>query len=558
MGGLKYIMSTNEVKVYTSQLAKALLLLKGQPLSLDDYTPMKEIYDCDPDRLTVKASRQIGKSLAVASILTLKAVSIPYSTSIYIAPLSTQSSRFSTSYLDPHLNSPLIKKYFRDTSSKKNVFEKTLSNGSVIYLSYAETAQDADRTRGIPGDLLFIDEIQDVQYDTIGVIAEALSASKLGYKKHFGTAKTEHNTLEVLFRQSNGLEWCIKCTHCGRWNIPNNHDTCIKICSGSEGPVCEHCSKPIDVRKGKWIAARQDQKNHYGFHVPRFIIPERCKPKHWKDIHEKIEAYKPSLLDNEVFGLASGIAGRILSQREAMLCCSTRTSFDKSWPVDQRGICSVVLGVDWSVTAGDASYTVISVLGYDYMGKCYVLHSERLNGVDILDQVRRVEQLALQYNVRMVGSDRGCGQLQFELLRKSLGADRIIPIQYCAAKLPLRYDKQGGFMAADRSQVMDEVFLKMKLGNQKFETPCWEMMANFWTDALAIYEEESISGRRLYRKDEASTDDWFHSIVFGHIAWKIISGQIEMTDMLPYTQEEESGFPFYDQGGFHGGHNPFA
>ena len=66
-----------------------------------------------------------------------------------------------------------------------------------------------------------------------------------------------------------------------------------------------------------------------------------------------------------------------------------------------------------------ASYTVITILGYDYMGKCYVLYSERLNGIDILDQVRRVEQLALLYNVQMVGSDRGCGQLQFELLRSS-------------------------------------------------------------------------------------------------------------------------------------------
>lgn len=549
-------------KVTTSQLAKALLLLKGNPLDLAEYLPMTEVYDCDPDSLTVKASRQVGKTASLGAVLTLKAIAIPYSTSIYIAPLSTQSSRFSTSYLDPYLNSPLVKKYYRDTSSKKNVFEKTLSNGSVVYLSYAETESDADRVRGVPGDIAYFDEVQDIQYDTLGIINEALSASKLGFKKHFGTAKTEHNTLEVLFKKSNGLEWCVKCTHCGKWNVPDNHDTCIRICSGKAGPVCSHCYKPIDVRTGRWIAARPDQKKHYGFHVPRFIIPERCTPKHWDDIHTKIETYKPSLLDNEVFGLASGIAGRILSQREAMTCCSTRTKFDESWPVDQRAICSVVLGVDWSVTAGDASYTVISVLGYDYTGKCYVLFSERLNGVDILDQVRRVEYLALRYKVQMIGSDRGCGQLQFELLRKSLGANKIIPIQYCAAKNAMRFDRQAGFLAADRSQVMDMVFLKMKLGNQKFETPCWELMANFWTDALSIYEEESLAGRRLYRKDEGSTDDWFHSITFGHIAWMVVSGQMEINDVVPYTSEEEQGFPYHNDPGFvdqfQGGLDPFG
>lgn len=535
------------IRVTTSQLAKALIHLKGKPLDLIDYLPMTEVYDCDPPKMTVKASRQVGKSAGLGAILTLKVIAIPYVTAIYIAPLATQTSRFSTSYLDPYLNSPMVKKYFRDTNSKKNVFEKSLSNSSVIYLTYAETAQDADRVRGIPGDIAMYDEVQDIQHDTLGIVNEALSASKFGWVKHFGTAKTEHNTLEVLFKDSNGLEWCIKCPHCGKWNVPDNHDTCIRMCSGKEGPVCSHCYKPVDVRRGRWVAARPWKTNHYGFHVPRFIIPERCTPKYWADIHEKIEKYKPSLLDNEVFGLASGIAGRILSQREAMVCCNTnKTQFDKGWPQDSRGICSVVLGVDWSVTAGVASYTVITILGYDYMGKCYVLYSERLNGIDILDQVRRVEQLALLYNVQMVGSDRGCGQLQFELLRSSLGADRVIPIQYCAAKQRLRYDQAGGYLAADRSQIMDLVFLKMKLGVDKFETPAWSLMENFWSDALSIYEEESISGRRLYRKDDGSTDDWFHSVVFAHTAWMCVSGQFDIRDQMLYSQEEEQGFPFFE------------
>lgn len=531
--------STKTAKVSTSELARALLILKGKPLDLKGYLPMTEIYDCDPPKMTVKASRQIGKTASLGGILTLKAIAIPYSTSIYVAPLSSQSSRFSTSYLDPYLNSPLIKKHFRDTNSKKNVFEKTLNCGSVIYLTYCETASDSDRTRGIPADILYWDEVQDSQYDALGVVYEALSASKYGYRKHFGTAKTENNTLEVLFKQSNGLEWCIKCTHCGKWSIPWDHDSCIKICSGKEGPVCVHCFKPIDIRTGKWVASRPSVKDHYGFHVPRFIIPERVAPSKWADIHEKIEVYKPSLLDNEVFGLAAGVAGRILSQREAMQCCDPdRKEFDLRWNNDGRSIIGTVLGVDWSVTAGIASYTVISILGYDFNGKIFQLYTERLNGVDILDQVRRVEQLALQFNVSMVGSDRGCGQLQFEILRNSLGAHRVIPIQYCAAKNMIRYDQQGGFLAVDRSQAMDRVFLKMKMGRDRFETPCWESMSEFWPDALAIFEEESVSGRRLYRKDEGSTDDWFHSIVFAHIALMCVNGEYDFRDQIGYPDDD--------------------
>jgi hypothetical protein len=279
-------------------------------------------------------------------------------------------------------------------------------------------------------------------------------------------------------------------------------------------------------------------------------LESRIDPKNWSDIQDAIGRYSPTKLANEVFGLAAGVAGRILSQREAMLCCEpSRTKFDKCWPNDDRGICQVVLGVDWSVTAGVASYTVITILGYDYQGKCYVLHTERLNGIDILDQVRRVEQLALLFKVQMVGSDRGVGQLQFELLKGTLGPDRVIAVQYCAAKQRLRYDMVGGFLAADRSQMMDLVFLKMKLGRAKFETPSWETMVEYWPDALSIFEEESLSGRRLYRKDEGATDDWFHSVVFGHVAWMCVAGEYNLRDQVQYTEKEEQGFPYFEDPG---------
>ena len=143
----------------------------------------------------------------------------------------------------------------------------------------------------------------------------------------------------------------------------------------------------------------------------------------------------------------------------------------------------------------------------------------------------------------MIGSDRGVGVLQAGLLSRSLGQDKVVMIQYCAAKQVLRYDRQGGYLAADRTQAMDMVILKMKLGKTKFETPNWELMLPYWKDALVLYEEESLTGRRLYRKDEGYPDDWLHSVVFGHIAWMSVSGQFQFLEDLPYS-EEDVGFPY--------------
>lgn len=536
------------VTLSTSELARSILQFKGKKFSLQGYKPLEMIYDTDAPMTTVKCCRQIGKSVSIGAILTAKSVARPFFNSVYLAPLSVQASRFSKLYLSPFADSPLVNKYFKSHSTASNIFLKEFNNGSKIFLSYAQTEQDADRVRGLALDAVSYDEVQDCAIEALPVLYETLSASEYGFKRHYGTAKSELNTLEVLFRKGSGCEWAIKCTSCGRWNIPDNLETCLAMCKRLDGPCCSHCGERVDVTTGRWVAARPTVKDHLSFHIPRQVLEARIAPKMWRDLQIAIKTYPPTKLANEVFGLAAGIAGRILSQREAMLCCnSEKKDFDHCWPNDYRGICSVILGVDWSVTAGINSYTVITIMGYDYMGKGFVLYTERLNGIDILDQVRRVEQLALLYKVQMVGTDRGVGQLQYELLKNTLGPDRVIAVQYCAANQMLRYDQKGGFLAADRTQTMDKVFLKMKLGKTKFETPSWETMQAFWPDALAIFEEESLSGRRLYRKDEGSTDDWFHSVCFAHVAWMCVSGEFEFRDQIAYLPSQEQGWP-YEQG----------
>lgn len=520
------------IKATTSQLAEAILKLKGQPLSLESYKPFRLVYDADPPSMTACCGRQIGKSNSIGAIFVTKAIR-PYFNSLYIAPLANQASRFSTMYLDPYLNSPLIRKHYRNGDSKKNVFEKSLNTGSIMFLGYGDTELELDRIRGVASDLLCVDEVQDVEYAALPPVYETLSASNYGFKRHFGTAKNENNTLTQLMKESNQLEWCIKCEACGRWTIPWNEENCLKMCLNPEGPGCVYCGKTLDVSTGKWIAARPDIKNHYGFHIPQFVIGARTSARKWGEILDKVQNYPRDKFLNEVCGLPIGMGGRILSEAEAMRCSNKeKTQFDTCLPQDYRGLYMTVLGIDWSVTGGTASFTVMTVYGFDYNGKSYNLYSVRLNGIDILEQVRVASQLFRQYNCSGIGSDRGVGVLQGQLLQQELGEDRVFMINYVAGKVALRYDRQGGFYAADRTQAIDSVIIKMKMGPDRFETPSWTIMANFWQDALNVYEEESLSGRRLYRKEKTDTDDWLHSTVFAHLAFGILTGQAVLTEEI--------------------------
>ena len=344
-----------------------------------------------------------------------------------------------------------------------------------------------------------------------------------------GTAKGEANSLTIMFKRSNMMEWVVKCPHCGRHNVPYDYETCMKMVTiNPDGPGCIHCGKWLDMKLGTWIAAKPQERDHIGMHIPQFCIPARGVPKKWRELMRKVKDYSNVKLSNEVFGLPVGAGGRPLSLREAMACCNpARTSFDKAFPKDNRGILVTVLGVDWSVTGSSKSYTMVSILGYDYQGKCYLLYTQKLDGIDILEQVKRVEQLYHQFDCSMIGSDRGVGVLQGQLMKQDLGEDKVNMINYVAAKLQLRWDRDGAYFAADRTMNMDTMLLKAKMGPSKLETPCWDLMSPFWQDALNLFEEETMAGRRVFRKDEDQTDDWFHSMVFGNIAYMIVKGDFK-------------------------------
>lgn len=522
-------------RIKPSDFAKAVITLRGQPLSFENYLPFVDVYDQYPDTLVIRAGRQVGKSVSLSASLISMSILTEYINSLYIAPLSQQASRFGTSYLDPMLSTNLIRKHFRDNSHKKNVLLKQFNTGSNIYLGYAETESDSNRVRGINGDILTIDEAQDISIDALPVLFEILSASPYNYKRITGTSKNVNGTLETYWKKTNQCYWCWKCIHCGKHIVPFDFETCLKILKGKEGPACPHCGKDSpNVQEGKWYAFNPSVKDKIGFHMPQLIMGARTTHNKWEEMKAKVDIYTPTKLANEVLGLPSGIGGRILSYNECLACCNPEKHyFDERRPMpenDRRGIGTIILGVDWSVTNAQKSFTVVSVLGYDFSGKCYLLYAEKMSGTDILVQVDRVRQLYTQFDAQAIGSDRGCGVLQINLLQRDFGPERVFAINYVSAKTHLRWDSQGQYFAADRTQAMDTMIMKIKYGRDKFESPAWKVMAPFYEDALNVFEEESKTGKRLYRHEEDSPDDWIHSVTFGNIAHMILAGDYYYID----------------------------
>ena len=188
------------------------------------------------------------------------------------------------------------------------------------------------------------------------------------------------------------------------------------------------------------------------------------------------------------------------------------------------------MGIDWAVTGAEKSFSVASVVGYDHLGKAYLLYSERFQGIHPLKQVDRCIEIFKKYRCQFIGSDRGVGVLQGQLLQQALGPTKLMMINYVSSKARLRYDVKHGYLAADRTQAIDNVVMKIRYGRERFETPCWEKTEMFWKDGLNIYEEETASGNRVYRHHPDEPDDWLHSVVFANIAYQYLNRDFTFTE----------------------------
>lgn len=525
-----------KVVATASSFASAILSLKGKPLSFDLYRPWKTIYDLTPEMMVLIAGRQIGKSVSLSGRSVTQSAAKSYFNTLYIAPFQIQTTRFSHAYMDPFMDSPIIKKYFKGKSAVKNVFEKGFSTGSTVYLSYAQDETDADRIRGIMADQLLVDEVQDIMYSALPPIFEVTSASEYAYKVLSGTAKSTSNTLELLWQDTCKFEWVVKCSHCNFWNIPDTYDNCMIICSKEHGPSCIRCGKVIDMMSGRWIATKPSEKKKIGFHLPQFIMTANTSLKKWPRLHEKViqaqnfGLYSPAKLANEVFGISTDLAGKTLSVSDVMACSNPdRSEFRpvEDWSMKYT---HVIMGIDWSVTGSTTSYTVCSVFGFLPNGKMDLLFSEKFQGIDVYVQVERILQIYKEYKCCLVGADRGVGVMQVQTMQRRLGFQKVVPINYVSAKVSVRWDQPGQFIAADRTRAMDNIVAMIRQGMERFETPKYELMKGFWSDALSIYEEETMVGTRVYRHHPEEPDDWFHTAVFARVAWQYTTGDFTFVD----------------------------
>lgn len=522
---------------------------KRGPFSFEGRRYLNLPYNTSGQRLLLKFGRQCEKSTLLGNkCLAYCCINSSFQV-LYVSPTNLQTKTFSQDRLREPVETSERLKAWTTNKLSDNVFLKKFVNRSQITLRYAY--HNADRVRGIPSDMVLIDEIQDVITDNIPVIEECASHSAYKIFIYSGTPKSLDNPLEKYWvEQSTQNEWVIPCEHHGVPGDPSSWfwNVLTEANIGEKGLVCSKCRNPISSTHplAQWASMNPDVVNKLkepfeGYHVPQIMVPWI----EWDDILDKQKKLSPALFNNEVLGLSYDSGTRPLTRQDIMDNCRPGLLMTKdvlSSIKSRLGSASPVFaGVDWGA-GGDHSFTVLCLGSYiDEKFTIFYIHRFEGPESDPEIQIDLIESFIKNWNVRAVGVDYGGGHWPNDALQRKFGRERIWKYQYSTPGVKIKWEAPLNRFMVHRTEVMSDIFNAVKRRNV-FAFPDWNQFFDpYGQDMLNIFSEFNEASRQIqYKKSPDCTDDSFHAILYCFLASMLRIPRFDVLNPQERTKSSEA------------------
>jgi hypothetical protein len=499
---------------------------KRVPFSFQGRKYLKLPYNTPSKRTLYKCGRQVEKSTLLGNKCLSYCCIINAFNVLYVSPTNQQTKTFSADRLKEPIETSEHLKAWTTSKLSDNVFLKKFINRSQVTLRYAY--HNADRVRGIPADMILIDELQDVITDNIPVIEECASHSSYKLFIYSGTPKSFDNAIEHYWTNlSTQNEWVVPCEAHGvpgnpaswHWNVLGENNI------GKEGLVCERCHKPINAShpKAQWASMNPGVKNklrepYEGYRIPQLMVPWL----QWHEIIDKHTKMPTAQFHNEVLGLSYDSGTRPLTRQDIIDNCRP----GQLMTVDELGklmkrvgdAIPVFAGIDWGT--GEGTFTVLSLGTYiDEHFTIFYIHRFEGQELEPERQLDLIDDIIRNWKVNLVGVDYGGGFYMNDKLTRKFGQDRIMKYQYSQPSQKVRWEPMLKRFIVHRTEVMSDIFNAIKRRNV-FRFPDFAQFEDPYSkDFLSIFSEYNEQQRQIqYKKTPDSTDDSFHSVLLCFLA----------------------------------------
>jgi hypothetical protein len=513
-----------------SDLLPAMFKIHGTEYSLHDYPQFCALYDAlYVPEVIFMCGRQVAKSTNLSRYEVMNCMQIPHFQVLYVAPLQSQTHRFSSLYLRESITTCQYARFLQDARAQdedagpimKSVGHQSFANGAGIQLTYAKTS--ADRARGIFCDEIDCDELQDHLVDNLGIIMQSLTQSHWGLKRYTGTAKTVDNTIEFYWQQSSMAEWAMRCG-CGYWNIPNMDGNVLDMIQVA-GPSCVKCGTRLNVRSGEWIHSNPELSGKFvGYHIPQIVVPAITEdPRKWMELLDKVSRYPMATTYQEILGISSSIGARLISQEDIDKHSTLPSMLELQGRLNMYPI--IVSGVDWGI-AEQTSFTVHTVIGMRSDGKIHVLWAKRYIGFDTDTLLKDIAQTHRFYRARLLCADFGVGFTQNTMLAHRFGIP-VIQVQYTRQQQLMTYRPLLGYprWVVDKVAALELMYFSIRYGHVYF--PPQAEFKRYTDDLLSPYQE--VRDQRglenvAFVRNPNMPDDFAHALCFATLGAMRLSG----------------------------------
>jgi hypothetical protein len=530
-----------------------LLSVGNHPMSLADHYPFAPLFSTRlPPRVTLKAGRQVGKSVQVLARLLLQAAFQAYHKTLVVAPLQEHSDMLSSTVLRPLVEASPLRALLAGATMIDSVRRKAFANGSEVYFSYA--SDDAVRIRGKSARFLFLDELQNFDATLIPVIEQAQSSYRDPVTFEAGTSKTFDTALEISWRSSSQGTWHVTCRVCGFDNRccvePDGHlismigEARDDVSEDRPGTICHHCRQPVNPRWGRWVHRYPDRlAHHVGFHLPQPIFPvHACEAEKWRTLVGRMNGadnFSEGRFRNEILGEPFDLAYKMLGEEDLRKAASgVGPNTERAAMLAARRYPFVVLGVDWGGGGADSSSrTKVAAVGVApdqtaevFFGLAFPPSTDRV------EEAREVLRIAQLVGTQVIAHDNNGAGSASESVLTHLGwpVTRIAPLVYRGAIggpliefLPPAGGRVRGQYQLNRARAIQFLCAAVRAARVRFfdydriDDARPGLLADFLNAAEELTETPTGGAYRVRKINEHVSDDFLHACVYGLCAlWR--------------------------------------
>lgn len=491
--------------------------VKGKPFRFTGRHHLDDVYRDSHPRVVIVAGRQVEKTESVLRKSIFHGYSRGHTTITYTAPRAEQTTRFVNDRLRKAIRES--NQGILEGSVDKKRDAKTaigLTNSTVYYFGSAWA--DGDALRGIPGDIVFFDEVQDITQTAIESIEKSIDHSELYDPKtelngrcfYTGTPKQKGSYYDrVLWGQSDQKKWDVCCEACGHHQFMTMQNVMVSD-EGEENERryfgCVKCEAELNRENGQWLATKPQNKLYSGYLFSQLNMSWISANKIYRDFI----TMDPMTFANEVLGEFYSGDEQPLTIEDVLACT------DRSMSLRTSSEEPTVMGIDYG--SGGKSKTIIHIGKREwYKGKkrLIIYHLEECKITNHEDLVSYLVELVARYNVEKLVGDIGYGSYEAQKLYEILGREAIACRYVSYVSDPKKREYKGNYtLQVDRTYSMDQLinmFKRQELVIPYKEPDKVEFAFDHYTAIEMVFTESKTgTGRKLY--DHKTPDDAFHSL----------------------------------------------